>query len=155
MRPSRPRQAGFTLIEVLVAMVITAILASIAWPSYQNQIYRSRRSDAAAALSVISQAQERWRANNPAYQETLASLPGGMSTSPGGHYDLTMVAVTASTTTSNANTYIARATAKSTSPQYNDTNCRAMQVSMSNGRLSYTSSNSDAANTDPDPCWAK
>ncbi|HHZ88190.1 MAG TPA: prepilin-type N-terminal cleavage/methylation domain-containing protein, partial [Chromatiaceae bacterium] len=41
---------GFTLIELMVTIVIVAILASIAIPSYTGQIQKSRRAEATASL---------------------------------------------------------------------------------------------------------
>lgn len=139
------------MIELLIVLAIAAILASIAWPAYQNQVFRGRRSDAMSALAEISQAQERWRSDNPAYQSVMAELPGGRSVSRGSHYDVTMVDGTVT-----ASTYTVRAAVKDTSPQANDTTCQAMQMAMlAGGRISYTSSGSGGANGDPDPCWVK
>lgn len=52
-------QRGFTLIELVIAMVIIAILVRVAWPVYQDQILRSRHSEAKAALLKAAQLQER------------------------------------------------------------------------------------------------
>ena len=138
------------MIELLIVLVIAAILASIAWPAYQNQVFRGRRSDAMSALAAVSQAQERWRSDNPAYQSLMADLPGGMAVSQGGHYNVTMVEGTVT-----ASAYTARATVKNTSPQVNDGTCQTMQMTLAAGRITYTSSNSGGANGDPDPCWVR
>ena len=138
------------MIELLIVLVIAAVLASIAWPAYQSQVFRGRRSDAMSALAAVSQAQERWRSDNPAYQSVMASLPGGMTASQGGHYDVTMEG------TVTASAYTIQATAKTTSPQANDSTCRAMRMAMAAGLITYTSSNSGGGvNAAPDPCWVR
>lgn len=48
--PGPLQQRGFTLIEVMIAVVIVAILVAVALPAYQNSIRKSRRSEAFAAL---------------------------------------------------------------------------------------------------------
>lgn len=53
------KAAGFTLIELMVAVAIVGILASIAYPSYMDSVRKSRRADAKAALSNAAQALER------------------------------------------------------------------------------------------------
>ncbi len=53
------REFGFTLIEVLITVAIVAILASIAYPSYQDSIKKSRRAEAQNALQGLAQAMER------------------------------------------------------------------------------------------------
>ena len=45
------KQSGFTLIEIMVTVAIVAILATIALPSYQEYVTRSRFSDATSALA--------------------------------------------------------------------------------------------------------
>ncbi len=45
-------QEGFTLIELLITVAIVAILASIALPSYNDYIVRSKVPDATSALST-------------------------------------------------------------------------------------------------------
>jgi len=46
--------SGFTLVELMVVLAITAILATIALPSYQNYIERSRAQVAGADLVALS-----------------------------------------------------------------------------------------------------
>ena len=41
---------GFTVIEVVVAMVIVSIMAAIAYPSYVSQLRKSRRAEATTQL---------------------------------------------------------------------------------------------------------
>ena len=63
---------GFTLIEMLVAVAIAAILASIAYPSYQRYVQRSNRVDAQAALLDAAQRLERCFSRNNSYLNTEA-----------------------------------------------------------------------------------
>ncbi len=44
------KNRGFTLVEIMIAISITAILVAIALPSYQNSVMKARRSDAQTAL---------------------------------------------------------------------------------------------------------
>ncbi|WP_028875951.1 type IV pilin protein [Teredinibacter turnerae] len=46
--------AGFTLIELMIAVAITAILAAIAIPSYNNFILRSKMRSAQADLVALT-----------------------------------------------------------------------------------------------------
>jgi type IV pilus assembly protein PilE len=106
----RPKSgAGFSLIELMVAVAIVGILAMVAYPSYQNQVQRTRRADAQGALMGLAGALERhFTVNNtylgaaagggdtgaPAIYPTEAPLDGNTK-----YYDLTIQAATASTYT--------------------------------------------------------
>jgi type IV pilus assembly protein PilE len=77
-RRSRPRSAGrrpsrgFTLVETLIAVAIAGILSGIAYPSFESQVLRARRSDAMAALMQTQLAQERHRADHRSYGDLAA-----------------------------------------------------------------------------------
>ena len=51
---------GFSLIELMIAVAVIAILTAIAYPSYQESIQKSRRADAKAALVQLAQYMERF-----------------------------------------------------------------------------------------------
>lgn len=61
------KTAGITLIELLIAVAIVGILASIAYPSYMESVRKSRRADATAALSNAAQALERYYTEKNTY----------------------------------------------------------------------------------------
>ena len=111
LRTGPGRSGGFTLIELMVALLIVAILAAIAIPTYLDSLRKSRRADGIQALRSLQLAQERYRASNTTYG-TLAALPFS-STSPNGWYT---IAVTSPTATS----YTATATAITGSTQVSD-----------------------------------
>ena len=150
--PPHPRRAGFTLIELMIVVVIMVVLAALAWPALTEAVQRSRRADGMSALAVMMQAQERWRANNPRYQPTMAELPGGQAVlSPDRHYDISLVDGSVTATA-----YTARATARSGSPQAHDSRCQVLEVAVDGGRITYRSQASGGtANAAPDPCWAR
>lgn len=51
---------GFTLIELLVTVAIIAILSTIAYSSYREQVIKSRRSAGAVCLQEAAQVTERF-----------------------------------------------------------------------------------------------
>jgi type IV pilus assembly protein PilE len=98
------KQQGFTLIELMIAVAIIAILAAIAIPSYTQYVQQGRRSDARATLMQAAQWMERFRSeNNGSYAGAV--LPAGMTTSPAtgaAMYNITLTEPTAGTYTLNA-----------------------------------------------------
>ena len=52
-------QTGFTLIELMITVAIVGILASIAIPSYQGSVMKSRRADVKGVLLGLANAMER------------------------------------------------------------------------------------------------
>lgn len=53
------KNKGFTLIEVMIAVVIVGILAAIAYPSYLEYTRKARRAEASAVLLDAVQVVER------------------------------------------------------------------------------------------------
>lgn len=85
--PVRPgRQAGFTLMELLIALAVVAILTAVAVPSYGQYVMRSARADARATLLQASQFMERFYAMNSAYDQkrdaTPVALPNALQQVP-------------------------------------------------------------------------
>ncbi len=62
--------SGFTLIELLIALTVIAILAGIAYPSYQQHMIKSRRVEAKAVLLEAAQWMERFHTENNRYDRS-------------------------------------------------------------------------------------
>lgn len=60
-------QKGFTLIELMIVVAIVGILAAVVYPSYQDSIIKTKRSEGRAALMQIMQQQERFYTQNNTY----------------------------------------------------------------------------------------
>lgn len=63
---------GFTLIEMMVVVAIVGILASIAYPSYTEQIAKGKRSQAKVQLLAAQQWMERFYSENYRYDKNSA-----------------------------------------------------------------------------------
>jgi len=70
-----PTSRGFTLIELVIAMLVIAVLAAIAIPSYRQYVLRSHRVEATAALLAVSAAQEKFYLQNDTYTDNLTDDP--------------------------------------------------------------------------------
>ena len=89
-------QFGFTLMELMVTVVIVGILAAIAYPTYMDYVYRSRRSDGQNALLNLANYMEHFFTENNTY--TGATLTSGgvtgslgvTNTSPEGYYTVSI-----------------------------------------------------------------
>lgn len=58
---------GFTLIEVMVVLVVVSVLASIAYPSYQDAVRKAKRAEGRTALMQLMQQQERYYSQHNNY----------------------------------------------------------------------------------------
>ena len=89
--------------ELMTAVVIVAILATLATPSYRAYILKTHRTSAKSALLSIATSQERYYLSNRTYG-TLAQLmaAGYPTTSDNGTYAITIEAADAMTFTAKA-----------------------------------------------------
>jgi type IV pilus assembly protein PilE len=131
------RVAGFTLIELMIAVAVVAILASIAYPSYQEQIRKSRRAQAKADLVEYMQGAERFFTVNNTYEGY--NVPKDQSPREDG----ATARYTIAATTQTANELVLTATAVGS--QAED---RCGDLSVSNTGLKTESGSADL-----DACW--
>jgi type IV pilus assembly protein PilE len=124
MKPAQ-RSRGFTLIEMMIVVVILAILAAIALPSYQKYVLRSHRAEGQALLSEAAARQERYFAQNNSYASSAAAL--NMTSYVAGlqYYGLAISNVSASTYT---------LTATATGSQARDSECLTLTLDQAGTR---------------------
>lgn len=67
MHKQHRSQTGFTLVELLIVVTIIGILASIAYPSYQEYIRSSRRTAAMGCVMEQTHFMERFYSGNMTY----------------------------------------------------------------------------------------
>ena len=94
--------AGFTLIEVVIALAVVAITTTIAAATYRNHLRRSHRAEAVYALLLAATEQEKFHLAHGSYGNRLDAAvgddPPGLpvaSRTPGGHYALAVATATA------------------------------------------------------------
>jgi len=139
----RPR--GFSLIEMMIALVVVAVLAGVAYPGFLQLLRKARRGDAIMALLGVQQAQERWRANSPRYG-TLEEL-GIATTTDGGAYRLSI---------SLHDPVSYAASAEAIGKQASDTACRFLELAWSGGYTTQASGPDAEVRNDHDAnrrCW--
>ena len=96
----RRAATGFSLIELMVALVIVGILVAVAYPSYQRYLVRNTRVAAQIQVSQLSSMQENIFLNSNAYSGNMTTpydgtANGGLGVTSGGtddgKYTLTVV----------------------------------------------------------------
>lgn len=105
-------QRGVNLIELMIVVAVIAIIGAIAYPSYLDQVRKTKRADCSGGLVSLANSMERHYSINGSY---LGAAAGGADTGApaifaaacpidGGDvtYNLTIQAATASTYTLNA-----------------------------------------------------
>lgn len=109
--PQASRSRGFTLVELMLALVVAGVLAAVALPAYSGFVKKSRARDAGADLAALALNMENVFQLQLAYPvsaaDTVASTATFTAWSPtqASHFNYTLV--------STANSYTLTATGKS------------------------------------------
>jgi len=77
----RSAHRGVTLLEILTAIVVLAVLVAVAIPTWQRHILRTRRAEAKEMLSRVQIAQEQFFGRNARYataEELSRPAPAGL-----------------------------------------------------------------------------
>jgi type IV pilus assembly protein PilE len=150
-------QKGFTLIELVVAMLIAATLAAIAIPSYSNYARKAHRTDAKNALLDLASLEERYFSTQNVYSSSWSDLGYGASAAStisvgNGYYTMatpTLVTATAPTATTTGVPATYSLTATAVGDQAKDTTCATFTVTSAGARTAQTSASVDSTAS----CW--
>ncbi len=124
------KNRGFSLIELMIVVAIIAILAGIAYPSYQAYVIRSNRAAAQNFLMEVSSSQRQYMLDNRSYASDLATLGLSLPSAVSGRYTLTFSVDNAATPPS----YTLTATPVSGSTQAGDGNLTINHLNTKTGK---------------------
>jgi type IV pilus assembly protein PilE len=68
------KQRGVTLIEMLIVMVILALIASFAYPSYMDYVVDTKRTAATSMLLQVADRQQQFFMDNKRFANDLTNL---------------------------------------------------------------------------------
>ena len=148
MRTGRRREAGVTLLELLVVVTIVGILASIAYPAYTQFVMQTNRTDATKTLQLAAQSLERCYSVNFTYVGCNVNgnpVPANnvlVFLTPNAYYNVTLTILDAQDYTITA--------AAIAAPQTSDTQCNTFTLSSTGQQASAD------VNANPTPtqtCW--
>ena len=74
MRPPRSREAGFTLIELMIVIVILGLLAAIVMPRIVGETDKARYGTARAQMRVLEDALKRYKLDHGVFPTTEQGL---------------------------------------------------------------------------------
>jgi type IV pilus assembly protein PilE len=154
------RNRGFTLVELIVAMVILATLAAIAIPSYSSYVLKAHRTEVKSALLDAASLEERYFSTINTYTSDPTKLGYGVAAPPitvgnGQYYwiqSITIYPASPPTPLSPGGTpatYLITAVPNPGSMQVSDTDCWQWTVSSAGQQTAATQSGTD--NTAA--CW--
>jgi type IV pilus assembly protein PilE len=144
---------GFTLIELMVAVAVTAILATIAVTSYSSYVLRAHRTEAKAALLDIASLEERFLSTSStgAYSSNPSDLgyPPGFPIAIGNNYYQIPAFVPTPPNLAAQTPASFTITATAIGNQVNDTACASFTVTSAGARTAVTQGGADNTAT----CW--
>jgi type IV pilus assembly protein PilE len=143
----RERPGGYTLVELMIAVVIVAILSAIAIPAYRSYVQRSQRTEAKTALLRAQGAQEKFFVQYNRYATALApAVPAGLgtpTTTETGLYTLALAL------TDGGTGFRVTATVRAGGAQADDARCATLSIDNNGLKVAR---NSAGADTTQD-CW--
>lgn len=139
------RIRGFSLMEVLAAMAILAVLTAIAIPNYTAYIARGNRAEARGALLEATNWMERWRTERGRYDDP-ANVNNPPPTFPWAQVPRTGTAKYTVAIAATAATYAITATA--TGPMAGDA-CTTLTINQT-GQRTFT-----GASGSQEICWGR
>ncbi|HEU4590626.1 MAG TPA: type IV pilin protein [Steroidobacteraceae bacterium] len=149
MSVRNPLQRGFTLAEILTALVVIVVLAAIAIPMWRVHTLRVRRADATAALIAVQAAQDAWFGRHARYADgaqLTRAAPEGLglkNQSERGFYDLELER------REDGLGYVATARASGRAGQSDDMRCVEFSLDQNNRRRALDSEGKDRSAD----CW--
>lgn len=153
----KANSGGFTLIELMITVVVIAILASIALPSYRQYVLRSHRVEAKTALLNVAAEQEKFYLQRNRYANDTelvdAKADGGLGfnrNTENGWYTLTLEA------DDDANPQAWTIEAQGSGSQLDDKRCRFFSLdSVGVRRAGPNLDGSGTTDTTSAECWGK
>jgi type IV pilus assembly protein PilE len=155
---TRSRVQGFTLIELVIAILIASILAAIAIPSYSNYVRKSRRTEVRSALLDMVSLEERYFSTQNAYSANFTDL--GYPTAAAsvvlssGYYSIAtpviqIAGIPSATTAGTPALVTLTGTVVAGTDQVKDTSCASFTVTSAGVQSSLNSGGTDSTST----CW--
>lgn len=74
LEKARLKQRGVTLIELMIVIVILALIASFAYPSYMNYVVDTKRTAATSILLQVADRQQQFFMDNKRFTNDLTNL---------------------------------------------------------------------------------
>jgi len=132
---------GFTLAELVTALVVVTVLAAVAVPLWRAHLLRVRRADATAALIALQAAQDQYFGRNARYAD-IAQL-GLRNVSARGYYGVEV------RDSDDGLAYVATARAAPSTGQSDDTRCVEFTLDQNDRRRAVDAEGNDRSAD----CW--